>query len=944
MKFLMSVLLVLSAAPAMAADAPTATIPKIPFEKYTLPNGMDVILHEDHSTPIVGVNIWYHVGSKNEQPGKTGFAHLFEHMMFQGSKHLDKDYFLPLQKAGGRINGSTSLDRTNYWETVPSNFLELALWMESDRMAFLLPSMTPERLENQRSVVKNERRQSYENKPYGQVYETILAALLPPDHSYSWPTIGSMADLDQASREDVANFFRQYYHPANASLCIAGDFNPAEAKKLVEKYFAPIAPGPKPEKMKPSVPELKESKRIKMTDRVGLARLYLTWLTVPMLAEDDAELDVLGDVLAGGKTSRLYRRLVRDEQIAQDVMAGQDSGEISGSFSITATARPGKTLPDVEKIVLEEIKKIQDEPPTAEEISRAAANRETAMVKSLEGISEFNGRADRLNMYNVMTGDPGYLEKDFARYGKVTPSDVQRVAKKYLSRANVAVEVTPGKEQTVTPDPRVAAVEARKEMAKSVKTPIIPTAKEPAEDAARTTLPTAGAEPKFQLPPLHRAKLSNGMSLLVMENHETPAVSVHVTFPVGGADDPAGKSGLASLAAATWDEGTETRSSEQIAEGLADIGASLAVVAGKDDFAARLYSLKGRLPKALDILGDVLRNPAFPQKELSRQQNMALGRLMQIRNEATILANLTVLQAMYGYDHPYGHPSFGDAASLKSITRDDLKKFQTEKIAPNAATVIVVGDVTLDEAKTELERVFADWKKEGTKAETKFAAPTELPTRMILIDKPGAAQSVVTAALVGTERSTPDYFPLSVMNSALGGQFASRLNMNLREDKGYTYGARTLFDWRGRGTGTYTASASVQTAVTAPALTEMIKEIREIAADRPIKADEMDFCKTFVIRGFPANFETSSSLAAQLESIVQFHLPDDYFNTIQPGIASVTTDQVTEVAKKYLKPENLLIVVVGDREKVEKSLRELPVGKDLKVLQFDETFKLQPTK
>ena len=316
-------------------------IPELKFEKFTLANGLDVIFHEDHSTPIVGVNVWYHVGSKDERPGRTGFAHLFEHMMFQGSKHFDKVYFGPIQSAGGRLNGSTANDRTNYWETVPSNYLELALWMESDRMGFLLPAMTQAKLDNQRDVVKNERRQSYENRPYGLVHETILAALYPPDHPYSWPTIGSMKDISEASREDIADFFRRYYHPANASLCIAGDFDPAEARRLVEKHFGPIPRGPQVIHPAARTPQLNGEKRFLMTDRVGLARVYIAWPTARQFSSEDAALDVLAHVLAGSKTSRLYRLLVREKQIAQDVQTYQDGQELSGEFALVLTVRPG---------------------------------------------------------------------------------------------------------------------------------------------------------------------------------------------------------------------------------------------------------------------------------------------------------------------------------------------------------------------------------------------------------------------------------------------------------------------------------------------------------------------------------------------------------------------------------------------------------------------------
>jgi zinc protease len=923
-------------------DSNDASIPKIPFEKYTLPNGMDVILHEDHSTPIVGVNIWYHVGSKNEQPGRTGFAHLFEHMMFQGSKHFDNNYFLPLQKVGGRINGSTSSDRTNYWETVPSNFLELALWMESDRMAFLLPSMTKERLENQRSVVKNERRQSYENRPYGLVFETIMSAILPPDNPYSWPTIGSMSDLDAASREDVAIFFRRYYHPGNASLCIAGDFDPATAKKLVEKYFAPIPAGPKVEKLKPMDVELKESKRISMTDRVGLARLYINWLSVPSFAPDDAELDVLADVLAGGKTSRLYRRLVRDEQIAQDVSASQNSQELGGLFMITATARPGKEQSSLETIISEELQRIQKEPPTKAEIVRSVASRETGIIRSLEGISEFGGRADRLNMYNVMTGDPANLSNDFSRYHKVDPQGVQRVAKKYLSRNNVVLSVIPGDETKIVPDPRGPSAEARKQLAKSIKDTPLPEPNTPPEDTERTTFPKPASEPSFKLPPIHRGILANGTNLLVVENHETPALSVHVTFPTGGADDTAGKIGLADLTAAVWDEGTDKRTSEQIAEQLADIGANLSVGSGSDNTSIRLYTLKRHLGKAIEIFSDVILHPSFPEVELERQRNISLGRLVQIRNEPNALAAMATTQMIYGYNHPYGRPSQGTINSLKSITRQDLQDFQKMVTDPAQATVIAVGDTSLEEIKGELEKVFSGWKSSTKLSEAIFSSPVAQPTSITLIDKSGAAQSIISVVLVGTFRKTTDYFPLHVMNTALGGQFASRLNMNLRENKGFTYGARSSSDWRTRDLSTFVASASVQTAVTAPALTEFVNELQDIAGKHPVEGEELDFCKKYIIRGFPAGFETSSALASQLETLTQFQLPDNYFETVLPSVNAVTKEEILAVAKKYLKTDNMTVIIVGDRSKIESDLRKLSIGKTIKVLKYDDDFRLVP--
>ena len=927
----------------LAAPAkPMPQIPVLKFEKFTLPNGLQVILHEDHSTPIVCVNVWYHVGSKDERPGRTGFAHLFEHMMFQGSKHYDKVYFGPIQTVGGQLNGSTAMDRTNYWETVPSNYLELALWMESDRMGFLLPAMTQAKLDNQRDVVKNERRQSYENRPYGLVHETMLAAMYEPEHPYSWPTIGSMKDISEASRDDIADFFRRYYHPANASLCVAGDINPAEAKRLVEKYFGPIPAGPKVTHPQPSTPELKEEKRIKMTDRVGLARVYYAWPTPRHFSADDAALDLLGHVLGGGKTSRLHRALVREKQIAQDVQAYQDAEELTSEFAIVASVRPGHTIAEVEAAIAEEIARIKAEPPTADELDRAINTYEARTIRSLEPVGGFGGRADQLNLYNTLTGDPGYLVKDFARYAEVDAAAVQQAAKKYLGPGRVVVEVEPGSEVTIHPNPLVAADAARAEMAKKLEPLSTFSPQVATEGAGRDSLPEGAAEPKFALPSIQRAKLANGMNVLLVEKHELPVVNLHVVFPTGRANDGKETPGLADMTAAMWDEGTPTRTAEEIAAQLGDIGASLGVSADWDSTGLRLFSLKRHLPKALNIMVDVLRHPTFPPQELHRQQIAALGRLAQLRNEPTVLASLAVSQFLYGSDHPYGHPQWGNQAVIKAMKPDDLKRFYESWMRPENATVIAVGDITLAELTASLEPALGDWKSTSPAAAApSFALPERKPTTLILINKPHAAQSVISVALIGSCRNTPDYFPQSVMNTVFGGQFSSRLNMNLREKKGYTYGARSGWDWRVRAEGLFAATSSVQTNVTAPALAEFLKELADMAGARPAEAKELDFCKKYVTRGYTAGFETPSHVASQLETLLAYQLPDDYFNTVVPGIQAVTADDVTRVAKKYLALDRLAIVVVGDRATIEPELRKLPVGKELKVYRFDDAFRLE---
>ncbi len=923
-------------------------IPEVKFEKYVLPNGLQVILHENHATPIVTVNLWYHVGAKNERPGRTGFAHLFEHMMFQGSQHHDSDYFGPFQQAGGKLNGSTSQDRTNYWETVPANHLELALWMESDRMGYLLPSMSQKKLDNQRDVVRNERRQSYENRPYGLVEEVLLAAMFPPEHPYSWPTIGSMNDLGRASRDDIAAFFRRYYTPSNASLCIAGDFDPAVAKKLVEKYFGPLPGGPKLEKMKAQPAELQEEKRIVMTDRVGLPRVYMVWPTVADFAEDEAALSILGEVLSTGKTSRFEQTLVRKKQMAQSVGAGQESQEIAGYFAIEATAQPGHKPAEIEAAILDEIGRIQKTPPTAEEVARAQNRIETAIIHSMESHSGFGGLADQLNQYNVTKGEPDYFSKNFDRYQKVTPEDVQRVARKYLGAGRLVLEVLPGKEVTITPDPRIPAEKTREKLAKQVKSTKVSTKETDAkaEDPSRVSLPKAGAAPKFALPPFHRAKLSNGMSLIVVERHELPIAALNVMFPVGKTADPAAKLGLVDLMTAIWDEGTKTRTGEQIADELGGMGATMSFDASWDTTSARLFSLKRHLPKALDIFADVLRHPLFPEKDLEREKGMMLGQLMMIRNEPTALAHLAVGPTIYGAANPYGRCPFGTPATLKATEQADLASFFKAHYRSEQATLIAVGDVTTEELTQELERVFAGWKP--TDAETpkvEFAAiPEAKPTRILLIDKPGAAQSVISVAQIGAERRSPDYYAINVMNAIFGGQFMSRLNLNLREDKGFTYGARSSFDWRVYEPGTFVASSSVKTDDTAAALVEFLAEIDGIRGAKAVTPEELKSAKDFLTQGFPSDFETASQIAQRLETLVVYNLPDNYYNTMIPKFNAVTNIDVLAAAEKYLHPDSLSIIIVADRGKVEKSLAKLPSGKIIEFVQFDENFKLVPAK
>ena len=1003
-RLLVAALAALLAAPALPALAQRRTrggqarpaaarggrvLPPLKVEEFFLPNGLRVVMHEDHSTPIVAVNVWYHVGSKNEVPGRTGFAHLFEHMMFQGSKNYDNDFFKPMQEAGAFLNGSTNPDRTNYFEVLPSNFLELALFLEADRMGGLLEAMTEEKLANQRDVVKNEKRQRYDNAPYGLVGEKIAQALYPPEHPYHWLTIGSLEDLSAASMDDVKGFFRRYYVPNNASLVIAGDFNPAEARRLVEKYFSPVPKGEAVGPVKAPQPALSKEMRVEMQDRVQLPRVYLVWHTPPTFSKDEAALDTLAEILGGGKSSRLYKSLVYEKQIAQQASAFNATREIAGQFQIVVTGKPGTTPAQLEEAVKAELARLQTQPPTAAELERAYNSREASFVYGLQTVGGFGGKDDQLNAYATYLKNPNHFEQDLARYRAVQLADLKRVADQYLNDKRLVLSVVPraagqtgaagpaaatpregiaapaaqtagqqpagsanaAAQTPSTGTPQAAAAQGaagstpsgaqpmtRPQAAASQPAGAAPPASaapgagprppsaarpakkpEPAVDTSK--LPRPGPVPKFTLPPAERRTLSNGMGVLVVRHHELPIVAFDMVFKMGAAGDPAGQGGLASLTADLLDEGTRTRSALDISDQLSSIGASLGVGAGWDSTTANLLTLKRHLDRALDIYADVILNPTFAEKELQRLRDARLASFRQRRDDPNQIANIVYTSLLYGDKHPYGHPLTGDEASVRGLTAADARKFYESFYRPNNATLIVVGDTTADEVVPKLERAFGKWEKGHIPAVDVTTSPVrrERP-QLYIVDRPGSAQSVIQVGHVGVPRSNPDYFPLLVMNTLLGGQFTSRINLNLREDKGYTYGARSSFDWR-RGAGPFTASAPVFTNVTKESLVELLKELRGVRGEVPVTAAELEYAKQAIIRGFPRTFETPGQIADRLETVVTYDLPETYFNAYIERVQDVTLEDINRVANQHLRPGQLAVVIVGDRRQIEQALR-----------------------
>jgi zinc protease len=907
------------AAPRVAAKPAPADLPRLPFETFTLSNGLKVILHEDHRLPMVAVNIWYHVGPANEEQGRTGFAHLFEHMMFQGSRYVPGDSHIKLLEAAGAsdVNGTTDFDRTNYFQTLPSHQLELALWLESSRMGWLLDKLDLANLSNQQDVVRNERRQGVENQPYGIVEEAMFHALFPKGHPYYADVIGSHQDIQAAKLGDVKNFFRLYYAPNNASLAIVGDFDKLATRRLVEKYFGPLKRGAAVPPITATTPPITSERRVVVTDKVEIPRLYMAWITPPIYKKGDAEADVAAEVLGDGKSSRLYKKLVYDKQIAQDVSVQNQSLILGSVFEITATARPGHSLAEIESVVDDELAKFRADGPNPDEVERARNQIETRIVQGLETLGGFGGVADRLNRYNHYLGTPDYLAQDILRYRALTPADVKAIAQQYLKpAARVVVHGVPGEQQL---PPEVPAPKAEKAAAGAGAESL--NALEP----WREKMPKPGSLHLLHLGVPQSFKLANGLTVILSERPGLPVVSANLVVRSGSDSNPPDKPGLTNFAVAMLAEGTSTRNALQIADEVALLGGTLDTRSTMDSSSVRIRSLKKNFPAMLTLLADVALRPAFPPEEIERQRKIRLAQLVQERDDPFAVSFRIASSVLFGPKHPYGFPEIGTEPGVQAASRDDMLAFWKKNFVPNNAALVVAGNITAAELKALSEKAFAGWQA-GEPEKPAFGAPATSPARLVLVDKPGAVQTQLAVVRVGAPRSTPDYPALSVMNNILGGLFSSRINMNLREEHGYTYGAFSAFLFR-RTPGIFVIGSGVRTDVTAPAVDEVMKEARKMFEALPTE-EEMNRSRDSLIRSLPGDFETSTSAAGSFSNVYVYDLGLDYFSKYPAKIAAVTAADVQAVGKKYLQPDQLIVICVGDRAKIEPELTKrqlLPV-------------------
>jgi len=879
-----------------AAPAPAQDVPEIPFTRYVLPNGLTLVVHEDHKAPIVAVNVWYHVGSKNERAGKTGFAHLFEHLMFNGSENFNDDYFKVLERLGATdLNGTTSEDRTNYFQTVPVSALDTVLWMESDRMGHLLGAVSQARLDEQRGVVKNEKRQG-ENEPYGRVWDLMTPSLYPKGHPYSWTVIGSMEDLDAASLDDVKDWFRTYYGAANATLVVAGDVKPEEVRAKVEKYFGDVPPGPPVARYEAWVAKRTGEQRQQMQDRVPQSRLYMVWNTPQWGTEDDTLLSLAGQILSSGKTSRLYKRLVYDDQISTDVSAMQGTSELGSTFFVMASAKPGAKAAPVEKAIREELARFLAKGPTRDELERARTQRLAMFIRGVERVGGHGGKSDVLAEGQVYGGDPAFYERELAWVKAATPAKIADAARRWLSDGLYVLTVDP------FPD-----FEAGKAL------------------ADRSKRPAPGTPPDAKLPPFERATLANGLKLVVASRPAVPVVQLSLLVDAGYASDQGGVPGTAKLAASMLDEGTRRRSALQISDALQRLGATLSTGANVDQTTVSLSALKANLDASLAIFADVIRDPSFPEKDFERIKKQQLAGIEQESVRPISIAMRVLPRALFGPGHAYGNPltGSGTTASVGKLTRQDVERWYQTWFRPGAATLVVTGDTTLAEIQPKLERLLGGWARGETPQ--KNVGPVPPPARgLYVIDRPGAIQSLVLVGTVAPPRNNPDEVPEEVMNTILGGQFIARINMNLREDKHWSYGAGTAF-LDARGPRPFIGYASVQADKTKESIQELLKEFRGIRGDRPPTAEELATAQESLTLSLPGQWETGRAVLGSISEIVRFGFDDRYFDGYASRVRAVKLGEVSKAAE-IIDPAHLVWVVVGDRKKIEPGLRELGLG------------------
>jgi zinc protease len=893
-----------ASAPGPASSASPAAAPidleplSIPHQKFVLDNGLTLLVHTDHAVPIVAVNVWYHVGSRNERPGRTGFAHLFEHFFFNGSENHPHGFREAMDDLGAtNRNGTTSVDRTNFFEDVPVSALERTLYLEADRMGFLAGHISEAMLERERGVVQNEKRQG-ENQPYGRVFNHVVEAIYPASHPYSWPTIGSMDDLQAATLEDVREWYRTYYGPNNAVISLAGDITPERALELVKRYFDGIPPGPPLRKLAAWIPRLDRNVRDVMADRVPQARVYRLYHAPGWNDDRLQDLTLLAGVLSGSKSARLDRRLVYEKDLATSVSAEIWDKELGSNVLIVATLKPGVDVVEVEREIDAVIGELIASGPGAEELERARNRHVAAFARGLERLGGLSGRSGTLAESMTFGGDPNTYLRRFRRLVGATAAEVQATGKQWLDAPHYTM--------VVTPHPQVSAGRTAVD---------------------RSVLPALGAAPEVRFPPLQRAVLANGLNVILLERGSVPLVNMALVVDAGYGTDAGGKAGLASLALGLMTEGTPSRDTFRISDELDALGARITTASSVDLSVVRLAAVPMHLRRSLDIYADVIRNPSFPDGLFTLERERRLAQIAQEKATPVALAQRVVPRLLYGDRHAYGNPlsGTGDEAAVASLDRADLAAWHRAWFHPNNSTLVVTGAVTMATLMPELERVFGGWARGQAPPKRLTPPETVAGRRVYLIDRPDAPQSVILAAHVTEAGGQPEDLALEALMRNFGGISTSRLNRNLRLDKHWSYGTSGgVSGWRGPRP--FMVIAPVQTDKTKEAMVEVAKEISGVAGGRPVTGEEFASVLRSETMRLPGRFETLNALESAAISIINFGCPDDYYASFARNVGALDEAALAAAGRRFVRPDELVWLVVGDLRLIEAGVRELNLG------------------
>jgi zinc protease len=900
---------------AAGAEAST-TVPHVslPTTEFTLPNGLQVIFARDPHVATVSTNIWYHVGAANEKPSQTGFAHLFEHMMFQGSGHIPEGKLEKLiEGTGAFFNASTSFDRTNYlMGDLPADRLELALWAESDRMGFLLDRLTAQSMYNQQEVVRNERRQNWEQTPYALSDQEMYAQLFPADHPYHADVIGSHTDIQAAKLDEVRAFFKTYYVPNNATLVVAGNFDPARATSWITKYFGPIAKGATPPKPSITIPKITAEKDVTLTDKVDLQRVQIGWLTSPAFKPGDAAGDVTATMLSNGQSGLLYRDLVRNKKIAQSVSAAQYSLRYPSVFTIEATAKPGHTAEELKAAIDADLAAFRAKGPSPAELQSAKNSLIGDLVRNMEKIGNFDGRADNLNRYNAYVGTPNYLQQDINRYVGIDATAVKAFATDQLrSNGRAVVNTVPGP-KVLPPDPPAPP-------APTARTAVVTSAQ-----AWRNKVPGPTPAPAVQLPGIQRFQLPNGLPVFLVQSHGLPVVTASLVSRYGSAQDPAGRPGLASFVAAAVRQGAGRQDADAIAARVSNLGADLTTKAHTEYTELTMQLLAPQAGPGVNLISELARHASFAADGVDRVRSDMQVSVAQQKTDASTTAWKVMLRQVFGPNHPYGHLPAGTHHGLGTITAQEVRDFAARAFTPTTAALVLAGDLTPAAARAIAAKAFGDWHGSAPVPPVPGAAQPATD-RIAVVDVPGAAQTAIELGEVGLARSNPDFERTQIGNRVFGSLgLSSRLNINLREKHGYTYGVYSYLG-SNRGRGLFDVSGSVETAHTGDAIREILAELSRIR-EHNVTATELAQGKESYLGSVPALFQSTKDAASTTATMYALGLPLDYYRTLAHRVQPVTATQVREAMVRHLDPTALRIIAVGDAAQIDPQLKALQLG------------------